>query len=90
VIQEGNRNSDRYTYIGVNSRGQKLKITNGVGYVKDSSETIYTFATKNDARFIIGDSHDGKAILSRSQGDGPSTTFNCTLSSQGKPGSNHS
>lgn len=88
VTQEGDRNSDRYTYEAVNNRGETLRIPNGNSYT-DNSSRVYTFTT-GDTRFLIEDQGNGKATLSTSQGGGNYTNFNCTVASSNNesPGSN--
>lgn len=72
-------NRDRFTYKAVNSRGQTVTLTNGVGY-GDTTSTIYTFVAKNGSEFIIEEFPTGRATLTTSGKSGVnSRSFNCTV-----------
>jgi hypothetical protein len=81
LTQESNTNRERYTYTGVNSRGQTTTITNGVGYGGFPDADNYLFVAKDKTTFIIDDLRNGKATLQTGTGSDTSkyTTFNCTV-----------
>jgi hypothetical protein len=79
TLTRDSKNSDRFTYEAVNTKGQTLTISNGVGY-GDPTSTIYTFLAKDGSEFIIEQFPTGKATLTTSgKGGVNSTSFTCTV-----------
>jgi hypothetical protein len=79
TLTRNEANRDRFTYEGVNTRGQTLTLNNGVGY-GDATSTIYTFVAKDGSEFIIEEFPTGKAVLTTAgKGGANSTSFNCTV-----------
>jgi hypothetical protein len=79
TLTRNETNHDRFTYEGVNTKGQTLTLKNGVGY-GDATSTIYTFVEKDGSEFIVEEFPTGKATLTTSgKGGVNSTSFNCTV-----------
>lgn len=66
----------RYTYEGVNMKGNTLTIKNGTRRKDDNGSSIYTFH-KNGADYTVEDRGDNTAVLTTANPPDSNATYDC-------------
>lgn len=73
------KNLDRFTYEGVNTKGKKLTLRNGVGYA-NPERAVYIFYRRGNLTTIVDQEPSGKTTMTTTGGKGVSdTTASCKV-----------